>query len=62
MSGQDLFKKRKSLLGPAYSLFYDKPLHIVRGEGVWLFDADGRKYLDMYNNCLLYTSPSPRDA
>jgi len=50
MSGQDLFKKRKSLLGPAYSLFYDKPLHIVRGEGVWLFDADGRKYLDMYNN------------
>lgn len=50
MSGQDLFQKRKSLLGPAYRLFYDKPLHIVRGEGVWLFDADGRKYLDMYNN------------
>ena len=50
MSGQDLFQKRKSLLGPAYRLFYDKPLHIVRGEGVWLFDADGRHYLDMYNN------------
>lgn len=25
-------------------------MHIVRGEGVWLFDSDGRKYLDMYNN------------
>jgi 4-aminobutyrate aminotransferase-like enzyme len=50
MSAQDLLQKRKSLLGPAYRLFYDKPLHIVRGEGVWLFDADGRKYLDMYNN------------
>lgn len=50
MSGLDLFQKRKSLLGPAYRLFYDKPLHVVRGEGVWLFDADGRKYLDMYNN------------
>jgi len=25
-------------------------VHIVRGEGVWLYDADGRKYLDMYNN------------
>ncbi|MGI9199645.1 MAG: aminotransferase class III-fold pyridoxal phosphate-dependent enzyme [Woeseiaceae bacterium] len=50
MSGLDLFQKRKSLLGPAYRLFYDRPLHIVRGEGVWLFDADGRKYLDMYNN------------
>ena len=50
MSGKDLFEKRKSLLGPAYKLFYDAPLHIVRGEGVWLYDADGRKYLDMYNN------------
>ena len=37
-------------MGPAYRLFYDKPLHFVRGEGVWLYDADGRKYLDMYNN------------
>jgi 4-aminobutyrate aminotransferase-like enzyme len=25
-------------------------MHIVRGEGVWLFDADGRRYLDCYNN------------
>lgn len=50
MSGTDLFERRKTLLGPAYSLFYEKPLHIVRGEGVWLYDADGRKYLDVYNN------------
>jgi 4-aminobutyrate aminotransferase-like enzyme len=41
---------RKKLLGPALSLFYSSPLHVVRGEGVWLYDADGRKYLDMYNN------------
>ena len=32
------------------SLFYDDPVHLVRGEGVWLWDADGRKYLDCYNN------------
>jgi len=25
-------------------------LHLVRGEGVWLFDADGKRYLDAYNN------------
>ena len=25
-------------------------MHIVRGEGVWLYDADGRRYLDCYNN------------
>jgi len=45
-----LLARRKKLLGPAYSLFYRNPLHIVRGEGVWLYDADGRRYLDMYNN------------
>ena len=45
-----LLARRRKLLGPAYSLFYKDPLHIVRGEGVWLYDADGRRYLDMYNN------------
>ena len=47
---ENLRTRRERLLGPAYSLFYDNPVHLVRGEGVWLFDADGRKYLDMYNN------------
>jgi 4-aminobutyrate aminotransferase-like enzyme len=46
----DLLERRRQLLGPAYRLFYDNPVHLVRGEGVWLFDADGKKYLDMYNN------------
>ena len=45
-----LIARRKRLLGPAYSLFYEKPVHLVKGEGVWLIDADGKKYLDMYNN------------
>jgi 4-aminobutyrate aminotransferase-like enzyme len=29
---------------------YERPLHIVRGGGAWLFDPDGRRYLDAYNN------------
>ncbi len=45
-----LIERRKRALGPAYELFYDDPLHLVRGEGVWLYDADGKRYLDMYNN------------
>ncbi len=45
-----LIERRRKLLGSAYRLFYDDPVHIVRGEGVWLFDADGNRYLDMYNN------------
>lgn len=37
-------------MGPNVSTFYDDPIHFVKGEGVWLWDADGRKYLDCYNN------------
>lgn len=42
--------RRARLLGPAYRLFYAEPLHPVRGDGVWLYDRDGRAYLDTYNN------------
>ena len=41
---------RREVLGPCYRLFYQKPLHLVRGERTRLFDADGVEYLDMYNN------------
>jgi len=45
-----LIARREKVLGPAYRLFYEKPLHLVRGEGVFLYDAAGEKYLDAYNN------------
>ena len=47
---ENLIHRRSKALGPTYSHFYENPLHIVRGEGVWLYDADGKKYLDCYNN------------
>ncbi|HEX2139150.1 MAG TPA: aminotransferase class III-fold pyridoxal phosphate-dependent enzyme [Woeseiaceae bacterium] len=50
MSTDDLLQRRYRLLGEGSPLFYDRPLHIVRGDGVWLFEADGRRYLDAYNN------------
>lgn len=31
-------------------LVYDQPLHLVRGDGVMLDAADGRRFLDAYNN------------
>lgn len=45
-----LIARRERLLGRNMSLFYDHPVHLVRGEGVWLWDAGGRRYLDCYNN------------
>ncbi|UHS63302.1 aspartate aminotransferase family protein [Agrobacterium vaccinii] len=45
-----LIARREKVLGPAYRLFYERPLHLVRGEGVFLYDSAGEKYLDAYNN------------
>src|SRR3569833_996012 len=45
-----LIARREKLLGPAYRLFYENPVHVVRGEGVWLYDPQGNAYLDAYNN------------
>ena len=49
-SKDQLIKDRARLMGPNVATFYDDPVHFVKGDGVWLWDADGRKYLDCYNN------------
>jgi 4-aminobutyrate aminotransferase-like enzyme len=49
-STTDLIADRARLLGPNVATFYDDPVHFVKGEGVWLWDTQGRKYLDCYNN------------
>lgn len=49
-SFQSHLSRRARLLGPCTYLFYDHPLHIVNSEGVWLYDVDGNRYLDAYNN------------
>jgi len=55
----DLASRRDQALGAGAALFYRTPLHIVRGEGAYLFDADGRRYVDMYNNvpCVGHANP-----
>ena len=47
---QSLIERRRQHLGPELELSYDKPVHVVRGEGVWLIDDTGRSLLDAYNN------------
>ena len=46
----DLLRRRAAALAPSYQLFYDEPVQLVRGQGVWVFDAEGNRYLDCYNN------------
>jgi 4-aminobutyrate aminotransferase-like enzyme len=50
MISGSLAQRRNRVLSPTYGHFFEKPLHLVRGEGVWLWDSSGEKYLDCYNN------------
>jgi 4-aminobutyrate aminotransferase-like enzyme len=59
MTTQEIMARRDRALGAGAPLFYNTPLHIVRGDGVYLYDADGREYVDMYNNvpCVGHANP-----
>jgi 4-aminobutyrate aminotransferase-like enzyme/Ser/Thr protein kinase RdoA (MazF antagonist) len=48
--GAGLARRRDRSLGPGLGLSYRRPLRLHRGEGVWLFDDHGERYLDAYNN------------
>ncbi|MDZ5619725.1 aminotransferase class III-fold pyridoxal phosphate-dependent enzyme [Nocardioides sp. HM23] len=48
-STEDLAAARARAFG-GQELSYDRPLHLVSGKGVELRAADGRRYLDAYNN------------
>jgi 4-aminobutyrate aminotransferase-like enzyme len=46
----DLLGRRRARLGRNLSISYRRPLTILRGDGQYLFDADGRRFLDAVNN------------
>lgn len=50
LSQKDLLERRHAVLGRHSPLFYEEPLQLVRGKGVWVEDVEGRRYLDVYNN------------
>lgn len=61
---RSIIQRRRKVLGPAYRLQYARPTEFVRGEGTWLFDADGRRFLDAYNNvpCVGHCHPHVVEA
>ncbi|MCC6618651.1 MAG: aminotransferase class III-fold pyridoxal phosphate-dependent enzyme, partial [Chloroflexi bacterium] len=61
MGSAELRERRDRVLGSALeSLSYARPLHLVRGDGTWLEAADGRRYLDAYNNVPVVGHSHPR--
>ncbi len=59
-SGEALVARRAVLGSALEPLSYRRPLHLVRGRGAWLEDADGRRYLDAYNNVPVVGHAHPR--
>ncbi len=56
-----LAERRTRAIGPAMTgLTYREPLHLVGGDGAWLIDAGGRRYLDAYNNVPVVGHEHPR--
>ena len=45
-----LVETRRRLLGRNLSIAYENPVNIVRGSMQYLYDAEGRRFLDGYNN------------
>ena len=50
LTHKEIADLRNKHLGAALRLAYDEPLHILRGEGQYLFDSHGNQYLDCVNN------------
>ncbi len=46
----NLLSRRSQSFGDAHGLFYEDPLYLIGGKGVWLYDNTGRAHLDVYNN------------
>jgi 4-aminobutyrate aminotransferase-like enzyme/Ser/Thr protein kinase RdoA (MazF antagonist) len=57
----ELARRRAGTMGALLTgLSYREPVHVVRGEGVWLYDVDGRRLLDAYNNVPVVGHCHPR--
>ena len=58
----ELLDRHHRSMGHDAPLFYEEPIELVRGDGVWLEAADGRRYLDLYNNVPCVGHANPRVA
>jgi 4-aminobutyrate aminotransferase-like enzyme/Ser/Thr protein kinase RdoA (MazF antagonist) len=56
----ELLERRRRVMGSISPMTYSKPVHLVRGEGAFMFDPEGRAYLDAYNNVPVVGHCHPR--
>jgi 4-aminobutyrate aminotransferase-like enzyme/aminoglycoside phosphotransferase (APT) family kinase protein len=57
----ELARRRNETLGALLTpLTYARPVHVVRAEGVWIYEPDGHRLLDAYNNVPVVGHCHPR--
>src|SRR5215204_2428819 len=52
MSTSEAVRKHKQYLFPAVSMYYQEPIELVKGEGSYVWDSDGKKFLDAFGGVL----------
>ncbi|MHA2356032.1 MAG: aminotransferase class III-fold pyridoxal phosphate-dependent enzyme [Candidatus Thorarchaeota archaeon] len=60
MSTREVLEARSRLTGKSLRTVYKEPIHIVRGEMQYLYDANGKQYLDGRNNVPHVGHSNPR--
>lgn len=53
MNTQDILKKHEQYVFPSMITYYEEPLPFERGEGQYLYGADGERYLDFFAGILV---------
>src|ERR687884_951559 len=51
-TGSEIVEKHKEFLFPAVATYYQEPLALVRGEGEYVWDDQGNRYLDCFGGVL----------
>ena len=52
MDVQTILEKQRKYLWPSHITYYDQPLPLARGEGMYLYDVEGTRYLDFFGGIL----------
>lgn len=52
MNTQEILQKQKEYLWPNHLLYYTDPMPLDHGEGLWVWDVEGNKYLDFFGGIL----------
>ncbi|MFQ5614044.1 MAG: aspartate aminotransferase family protein [Anaerolineae bacterium] len=52
MNREEILQKQQDYLSSSHILYYTEPLPIARGEGMHVWDVDGKRYLDFFAGIL----------